>query len=56
MNYDSAYCLGYQAGYHGDEYVNSFCRWSEAQFREKFKNGYADGQDVRHLEKVKNND
>ena len=49
--YDMAYCLGYQAGYHGDQYVNSYCRWSEAPYRAKFKNGYSDGQDVRHLEK-----
>ena len=48
--FDDAYVLGYASGYHGDEYVNSYDKDTEAQWQSKFENGYADGVEMRQRE------
>lgn len=48
--FDDAYVLGYASGYHGDEYTNSYDKDTEAQWRSKFENGYADGVEMKEKE------
>jgi hypothetical protein len=50
--FDTAYVVGYYAGYHTQNYQNEYDKHSEAQMRVKYSNGYEAGIKQRQEERT----